>query len=421
MTNSTRWNHLVLLLVLITATAIVSQAQTFTSLFQFDYTNGGFPQPTALVQGADGNFYGTTFVGGTYHLGTIFKITPAGVHTLLASFDGPKGVHPYAGLVQGSDGNFYGTSGGFGFSTPNHNPVFSAGNVYEITPQGVLRTVYSFCANTSCIDGSEPHGALLQASDGNFYGTTSLGGAHTYGTVFEVTSTGTLTSLYSFCSLANCADGSHPYAGLMQGLDGDFYGTTYDGGAHGGGSVFKITAAGGLTTLYSFCSLAACADGSHPYGSVVQGADGNFYGTTYTGGATNQGTVFRLTGEGVLTTLFSFTGTSGANPYAGLVLGTDNNSYGTTQNGGADNRGTIFEITATGTFTKLYDFCSQAECFDGAYPRGGLVQGSDGTFYGTTQNGGINAGCLLCGDNGEGTIFSLSVGLASSVKAVVAK
>jgi uncharacterized repeat protein (TIGR03803 family) len=411
MTNLGRWKQPVLFLLLFAATVVISPAQTLTTLFQFDYTDGAFPQPTSLVQGTDGDFYGATYVGGSYHLGTIFKVTATGTLTTLMSFTGPNGVHPIGGLIQATDGNFYGTTSGFGFSTPNHKPVFSAGNIFKMTPGGAPTTLYTFCYQTSCINGSEPHAGLVEASDKNFYGTTTEGGANNEGTVFEITAGGALTTLYSFCAQAGCADGAHPYAGLIQATDGNFYGATYQGGSHNSGTIFKITTGGALTTLYSFCAQAGCSDGSYPYARLVQATDGNFYGTTYGGGTNKVGTVFEITSGGTLTTLYSFGGVDGANPYAGLVQATDENFYGTTQNGGINHRGTVFEITSGGMLTTLYDFCSQTDCSDGAYPRGGLVQGSDGTFYGTTQNGGMDVNCSLCGNNGEGTIFSLSVGL----------
>ncbi|MGB7585990.1 MAG: choice-of-anchor tandem repeat GloVer-containing protein [Terriglobales bacterium] len=415
MTNLSLRRKACVVLVLLAITAIVSPAQTFTQWFQFDYADGGFPQPTSLVQGTDGSFYGVTYAGGVQHLGVVFKISSPGTSTTLFGFQGPNNAHSTAGLIQATDGNFYGTTSGFGFLTPHQRVLFSAGTIFKITGDGTLTTLYTFCNHTSCIDGSEPHAALVQAKNGIFYGTTTYGGAHNVGTVFQMTADGTLTTLYSFCAQAGCADGAHPFAGLIQATDGNFYGATYQGGANNSGTIFEITAAGTLTTLYSFCAQAGCADGSQPYGRLVQATDENFYGTTYGGGAHKVGTVFKITSGGALTTLHSFSGVDGANPYAGLVQATDGNFYGTTQNGGANKGGTVFEITPAGALTPLYDFCSQTNCADGAYPRGGLIQGTDGNFYGTTEKGGMMVKCSLCGTQGEGTIFSLSVGLAPFV------
>ena len=205
-----------------------------------------------------------------------------------------------AGLVQATDGNFYGT-------TPTAGANASGGTVYKITPSGRLTTLYSFCSQSGCTDGAYPNGRLVQATDGNFYGITNGGGAVSSGTVFKITPSGALTTLYSFCAqLVNgvCADGSAPEAGLVQASDGDFYGTTSEGGANFYGTAFKITPGGALTTLYSFCAQSGCTDGSGPDAGLVQATDGNFYGTTPGGGANNLGTVFKITPGGALTTQF---------------------------------------------------------------------------------------------------------------------
>ena len=196
------------------------------------------------------------------------------------------GAYPQAGLVQGTDGNFYGTTAND--AGPNQ------GTVFKVTAGGTLTSLYNFCAQTGCPDGSQPSGGLVQATDGNLYGTTVLGGASDYGTVFKITPGGTLTSLYSFCAAGfSCADGGYPHAGLVQATDGNFYGTTFQGGAYGGGTVFKITAAGTLTTLHSFGGFGT--DGYAPFAGLVQATDGNFYGTTNLGGPRGYGTVFKIT------------------------------------------------------------------------------------------------------------------------------
>jgi uncharacterized repeat protein (TIGR03803 family) len=323
--------------------------------------------------------------------------SPAQILTTLHSFDGTDGSLPAAGLVQASDGNLYGTTQ---FGGANCAP-YGCGTVLKITPSGTLTTLLSFDG----ADGGDPVAGLVQASDGNFYGTTYLGGANDAGTVFKITPSGTLTTLYSFCSQPNCTDGENPAAGLVQASDGNFYGTTYLGGANGDGTVFKITPSGTLTTLYNFCAQGGCADGAYPVAGLVQGTDGNFYGTTGLGGADGDGTVFKITRSGTLTTLHSFDGNDGVEPFAGLVQGTDGNLYGTTEFGGANGDGTVFKITPSGTLTTPYNFCSQSGCADGEIPVAGLVQASDGNFYGTTKFGGAN---------GNGTVFKLSVGITLS-------
>ncbi len=394
-------------------TARRAQAQTFTTVKSFDYTDGAYPI-AGLMQATDGNLYGTTFAGGGGQCniggcGTVFKITTSGTLTTLHSFDLADGATPYAGLVQATDGNLYGTTSG------TYAPG-SYGTVFEITPSGTLTTLYSF----NSADGAYPFAGLVQATNGNFYGTTSAGGANGYGTVFEITPSGTLTTLHSF----NSTDGATPYGGLVHATDGDFYGTTVDGGTgcggRGCGTVFKITASDTLTTLHSFDG----ADGAQPYAGLVQATDGNLYGTTYAGGVagcggSGCGTVFKITPSGTLTTLHSFEGSDGNQPYAGLVQATDGYLYGTTTySGGAYGCcGTIFKITLSGTLTTLYNsFCTKVSCSDGAEPWAGLVQTTGGSFYGTTELGGAYG--ELGGISGYGVVFRLSFGYATSTTLV---
>jgi uncharacterized repeat protein (TIGR03803 family) len=212
------------------------------------------------------------------------------------------------------------------------------------------------------------------------------------GTVFRISPSGTFTNLYSF---SGGSDGANPEAGLVQGSDGDFYGTTYSGGTSNHGTVFKMTASGSFTNLYSFRG----GDGANPRAALVQGGDGYFYGTTtYGGNSCGCGTIFKISPSGVFTNLYSFNGDDGCNPYAGLVQGSDGNFYGVTYDGGAFRSGSVFKMRASGTLTNLYSFAD----LDGADPDGGLVQGSDGNFYGTTAYGGTSE---------DGTVFKLTVPL----------
>jgi len=399
------------------AMAVASPAQTFTSLYNFcSQTNcDDGSRPTAgLVQGVDGNFYGTTVSGGTGGVGTVFKISASGTLTSLHSFDLTDGLNPFAGLVF-ANGYFYGTT----FTGGNIN----LGNVFQMTPSGTVTQVYSFCSKQGCTDGANPYAGLVEGPvfNGTFYGTTQMGGNGSCsglgvgcGTVFQLSQTGTLTTLHAFAG----PDGSGPYAGLTLGADGNFYGTTQYGGSNnnciensglGCGTVFRITPSGTLTTLYNFCSQPNCADGYGPQAGLVQGLDGNFYGTAHWGGTQGNGTVFRTTPGGSLTTLHSFAGYphDGANPIGGLIQATDGNFYGTTPSAGVHfTGGTIFQMTPSGALTTLYSFCALPNCDDGSAPYDNLLQATDGNLYGTTSMGGNGCNGGFCG-----TVFKVSTGL----------
>lgn len=306
--------------------------------------------------------------------------------TDLVNFNPANGANPYSALVQGTDGNFYGT-------TAKDGAYGDYGTVFKVTAGGTRTTLYSFCSQAGCPDGYSPQTGLTQGTDGNFYGTAQLGGTKNGGTVFKITPEGKVTALYKFCSLAKCADGSGPYGPLVQIADGDFYGTTYQGGTHSAGTVFKLTPEGKLTTLHAFCSLASCKDGESPTHGLLLGTDGNFYGTTDEGGTHSGGTVFRITPTGTLTTIHNFCAKTncadGSYPYAGVVQGSNGNLYGTTTFGGSHGVGSVFTMTLQGgEFTILYNFCIKTACADGQEPYAGLVEGTDGNFYGATVEGG---------------------------------
>jgi uncharacterized repeat protein (TIGR03803 family) len=399
------WKILFAILMLCTAAATAQPQTTFTSLFSFTGTNGSNPHYVYLVQGVDGNLYGTSYAS-TGSGGTVFKVTTGGALTTIYTFcpDGEpctNGSQPTAGLVLATNGDFYGTTMNGGAN--------SDGTVFQITPAGKLTTLHSFDST----DGAEPEVGLIQANNGVLYGTTSSGGSGDVGTIFNITTAGKLTSLLSF----EGTNGDYPDARPVQGTDGNFYGTTYEGDGDSG-TVFKISATGKLTTLHSFNST----DGGGPTGALIQATNGNFYGTTTGDGANGSGgTVFQITPAGKLTTLYSFCSkpdcTDGSTPYAGLIQGTDGNLYGATFNGGTNETscnggcGTLFKITTAGQLTTLYNFCSKSGCTDGSSPEGGLVQDTNGTLYGTTYYGGTD---------GIGTVFSLSVGLGAFVEALPA-
>lgn len=405
-----RYRHLRSALAVITVAlslVIYTRAQTFNTLASFNGDNGNDPDRMSLVQGTNGNFYGTTFLGGVWEGGNIFQITPADKLTSLYNFCIQESCSsgfggPEAGLVLGTDGEFYGTT---------YGGNDSGGTVFKMNSRGDLTTLHNFC-QTNCADGLFPYAPLIQASNGNFYGTTSTGGSSFGGVVFEITSTGEFTRLYSFCAMTYCVDGQSPVSGLTEASDGNLYGTTSDGGTYGKGVVYEITPAGAFTTLYSFCAQLNCADGSYPYAGLIQASDGGFYGTTGSGGSFNYGTVFRITPTGELAILHSFKGTDGANPFSGPIQASDGNFYGLTSDydysGYPLYGGTIYEISAAGEFTSLYTFCDAGVCTGNA-PHGGLVQGTDGSLYATTDGGG---------DFIDGTVFSYSLNLPPFVETI---
>jgi uncharacterized repeat protein (TIGR03803 family) len=411
---------------LLAATAVASSAQTFKTIVNFGGPTSAFPRLVTLVQGTDGNLYGTTSgaalptAAGLPPKGTVFKMTPSGAITTIYTFTAPSGTYlngaiPFAGLLLGTDGFFYGTTDEGGTSTACTK---GCGTVFKISASGVLTTLHSF--NSS--DGSYPVAALVQGTDGNLYGSTNLGGTFKCaaygglgcGTIFKITPHGQFTTLYSFGG----ADGLEPGAALIQGTDGNLYGTTFEGGPNDAGTVFRITTQGQLSTLHNFCSQSACTDGSLPSSALFQADNGEFYGTTQGGGdagcvAGGGGTVFKITSTGTLTTLHAFCGDDGERPIAPLVRGTDGDLYSTTSVGGGnsnctnfDGCGTTFKLAPSGDLTTLHIFDST----DGNTIYGGLVQATNGTFYGTTYAGGISRA------GGNGTVYSLSVGLGPFVQ-----
>ncbi len=306
--------------------------RTFTLLHSFSGPDGKNPA-APLVLGSDGNLWGTTYFGGPDNSwGTVFKITPSGTLTMVFPFCNPTycGSNP-VGMVRGGDGKFYGvtSNGGRG-----------AGTIFRLTPSS-YDILYNFCSFLGCIDGQNP-AYLMQASDGNIYGINAVGGDNGIGDFYQLKSNGTMSVLYSFNPGTS---GSGPFVALVQGGDGQFYGTAPQGGAHNKGTVFKISLNGSLTLLHSFCSAGNCADGASPYAGLALGSDGSFYGTTSAGGANSAGTVFKITPSGALTTLYAFAGPDGEQPQGGLVQGIDGNFYGTTYEGGANNYGSVFSLS----------------------------------------------------------------------------
>ena len=421
---------LMLLLALFTSIQ-PANAQTieFNTLASFDNTNGTAPV-AALTLGPDSNLYGTTYFGGTSNFGTIFRLTPGGTLTTLLSFSntsGPAlGAYPAGALAVGLDGNFY--------STTLLGGTNGAGTVFQLTTNGGFTSLASFNSlggpraveailgdtNATNTNGGEPFAALALAADGSFYGTTVYGGSNGVGTVFHVTTNGTLTSLCSFAGLASNggtnASGAKPLNGLTFLTVGDLYGLTSYGGSDGVGTIFQMATNGALTSLYSFSKgtdnedgVYTNADGAEPIeNSLTLGLDGNFYGEASYGGITGSGTIFKLTTNGVLNPIFTFdaqipdgkayTNMTGASPN-GLTPGPDGRFYGTTSSAGTNGVGTVFSINTNGTFKLLYSFrpLVRGTNASGAEPSQ-LTLGPDGNLYGTTFAGGIY---------GYGTVFQV--------------
>jgi uncharacterized repeat protein (TIGR03803 family) len=361
----------------------------------------------SLIKGSNGDLYGTTI--GTYNapkeFGTTFQLAQSGnawAETVLHIFQGATsdGAQPFAPLIFGSNGDLYGT-------TENGGANYK-GTVFQLAQSGGSWTetvLYSFSSSS----GAFPQAPLILGSNGDLYGTTSGSGSGTNGngTVFQLappSSPGgnwTETVLHSF---QGGSDGATPLAALIQGSNGDLYGTTEDGGTNGDGTVFQLAQSGGAWTETVLHSFGSGSDGFHPLASLIKGSNGDLYGTTAGGGANSYGTVFQISPSGAETVIYSFNSSSGAFPQAPLILGSNGDLYGTTfgtYNGGANNVGTVFQLAppsspgGTWTGTVLHSFQGGA---DGANPVAALIQGSNGDLYGTTEYGGAS---------GEGTVFKV--------------
>src|SRR5712692_7892243 len=378
-----------LLSALLAATVQTSQAQTETVLYSFGSKSRDGVNPYAgLIFDKKGNLYGTTLKGGggagDGH-GTAFELTSGGVEKILHRFSSKSGKIPAGGLVFNKKGNLYGTAGNGG--------AYGYGTVFELSSKGLVKFLYSFDPPSGG-DGGDPLAVLIFDKVGNAYGTTSYGGTHSQGTVFELTSGGAEKVLYSFGSQPG--DGDAPFAGLVFDKKGNLYGTTALGGTYGYGVVFELTSGGKEKVLYSFGSQSG--DGHYPYAGLVFDKSGNLYGTTVYGGTIGYGTVFKLTSAGKEKVLYSFGSQSGDGhyPYAGLVLDKNGNLYGTTVYGGANGFGAVFELNSGGVEKVLYSFQGSP---DGYYPTAGLVFDKSGNLYGTTELGGAF---------GDGTVFKLT-------------
>ncbi len=426
------------------AQTIMPQAN-FKTLVSFTDTNGpnnGSPGGTGssggMVLASDGNFYGTTFAGGLFYpgaptwqgFGTIFKLMPDGTftpfyffNTLTNSASGNlDGYWPIGNLINGADGNLYGTTTEGGYWGIQGT---AAGTVFQITMNGTLTVLHPFGANSGYdndsnhygwtnYDGLNPEGGVVQGTDGNFYGTTAYGGAYGNGTVFQLTPGGILTVLHAFSGnyyAGTNGDGAQPSGELVEGGDGNFYGMTAYGGSYDAGTVYRVAPDGTFTNLVMF-DVRNGAINNSVCGALCKGSDGSIYGTTSGGGPYGNGgdgTIFKITTNGTFRTLYEFgtASSDGAWPRAGLIQGSDGNFYGTTENAVNVGYGTVFQITTNGVLTTLYTFSAPTPGVgsfggnaDGCYPESSLTQGSNGDLYGMANYGGAY---------GYGTLFRVTI------------
>jgi len=401
--NSSRSNHefkgafmrqsslliVIAMLVLMTAVhPIALHAQTFTDMHDFNCDRDGCDANFAgiVAQGTDGNLYGTVPAGGA-GCGSVFRITPSGAYNDIYNFSGADGCNPFGGLTLGTDGYLYGAT-----ETGGTN---DRGTIFKIASSGVLTSLHSF----SSAEGGYPYCPPIQGKKA-FYGVTSEE------TAYSITSTGT------FKLLKHSLPGAS-YAPLLLASNGSFYGTTSSGGSHNYGTVFKLTASGGVTTIYNF----DYSHGAYPYQPLVQGSDKNLYGITYEGGTAQSpgGVVFRMTLMGAITILHNFDQDSlsdGSFPTDGLVAASDGNFYGTTlvaPNGGSGFYGTIFRIDTKGDYSVLHDF----DGTHGQSPASTPMQHTDGIVYGTTDSGGASDGGVFWELNNGISPFVSIVGIPS--------
>jgi uncharacterized repeat protein (TIGR03803 family) len=385
---------LTLAIMLVLGLSIPSaQAQTFTDVYNFTGSPDGVYPYAGLIEDSQGNLYGTTAYGGAYGYGTVFKVA-GGAETVIYSFTGETdGSEPYSPLLLDGAGNIYGATYSGGAS--------GFGTVFKLDASENETVVYSFAGGTT--DGCHPTGSLLLDSSGNLYGTTESCGAHNFGTVFEINSSGTETLLHSFAG--GSSDGANPsFAGLVMGPKGNLYGTTQNGGASSYGVLYKL-AQSTESILYSFAG--GMNDGCYPFGTPVMDKETNLYGTTLSCGSGSSGgivwKVAQVGQKGKETVMHRFAGgkTDGCAPFAGVVLDASGNLYGTTFNCGASTFGTVFKVTSKGKESLLHSFGGNSA---GAQPYSSVIVESSGNLYGTTLYGGSQSACQF----GCGTVWQLT-------------
>ena len=387
---------------------------SLTTLVEFTgngATNKG-SWPNGLILASDGYIYGTTERGGANNYGTVFKMAPAGALMTLVEFAGNAPANssgfPTAPLVEGRDGNFYGTTSGGGVDPTGANNLDN-GSIFKLSPAGVLNTLVRFSGNGATNKGATPYAGLVQGPNQEFYGTTFAGGSRMgvpipgfkgFGTIYKISPVGQLITLYDFSAHIAKGQGGSPWGGLIIGKDGNFYGTAWSG-LGVAGTIFKLTPNGATTTLVKFSGPKPPNKGGGCVAELMQANDGNFYGTTPGGGSGNRGTVFKMRPGGAFITLVEFANDDprGVDPHAALVEGNDGNLYGTATGGGAHGWGTIFQVAPGGACKVVWNFSNpNATARRGI--TGPLLKDKEGNFYGTTKWGG---------KDDIGTVFKLTL------------
>jgi uncharacterized repeat protein (TIGR03803 family) len=377
------------ILGIIVATRAFAAENVLWSFGSLEPHSDGCQPMAAPTEDSTGNLYGTTAIGGNDLAGTIFKLTPPGAESVLWSFgETTDGIGPIGPMIADSAGDLLGTTFEGG--------LYDGGTAFELAADGTESILWNFSNGKNGLrgDGRNPAAGLIEDADGNLYGTTEFGGpyyadqAKSGGTIFKLTPSGAESILWSF---GKGSDGRYPVAGLIADVSGNLYGTTSSGGAHGAGTVFELTAAGTESVLWSF---GGAGDGSTPAASLLMGASGSLYGTAESGGSFSDGIVFKLTprvakGTWSESILWNFgNGTDGAIPQAGLIVDNSGNLYGTTDSGGAYKLGTAFKLAASGKESVLWSFGNGV---DGARPKAGLIMDSSGNLFGTASAGGTGA------------------------------
>jgi len=380
-----------------------AHGQTFNVVHNFSGGSDGANPLSGFTIDAAGNLYGTTNAGGVSGTGTVFKMTPSGSEMVLYSFPGGVyGANPGASLLLDKvGGDLYGTTYAGG--------AFGAGTVFKVSPYGGKQQVlYSFTGGT---DGGNPEAGLSMDDAGYLYGTTTAGGTSNNGTVFRLgvhlqSGSFPYRVLYSF---GPGADGKIPVAGVTLDTAGNLYGTTSAGGTHGYGTVFKLnrSPSSGVNTPWTENTLhnfQNASDGAVPYAGLIFDQAGNLYGAATEGGQSPNvgGTIFKLTpsqGGWAFSTLYSLPGSGISGTFRNVLMDASGSLYGTTHCDGANNAGTVYKLTNSGgtwTYHSLYVFSGGN---DGLYSFSNLVLDANGALYGSTNEGG---------SHGSGVVFKIT-------------